>query len=285
MRRPLGRPTRRDSPSAEIPTDASRSGPVPLPDTIGLIHALPGRLFILSSALLVVILAVQFAVALPPLAEVFRKVVSAAFILSGVWLGGLILVRQLPRVLWKVRRKLILSYVFVGFVPVLLAAVFVFAGGWLFYNGVAAYMFHEGLSNLQDDVQQIVRTSAAELGRTPDLAQSALDRKYANLQAQYPALSLAVVRVTTDAPVAPARPDRPTGAPPKSPAAPGLGPLAHAGAWRHQAPPATVPDWVVTLHGFTGVVQTTSTAVDERTRRTTGPAYGTVFHPMKGNTY
>jgi sigma-B regulation protein RsbU (phosphoserine phosphatase) len=260
----LGRLTRTHSPSSDIATAASPSGPAPLSASLDLVHTLPGRLFLLSSALLLIVLAVQYVIELPPLAVVFRRVVSAAFILSGIWLGVLVLVRQLPRVLWRVRRKLILSYVFVGVVPVLLVAVFVFVGGWVFYTDIAAYMFLEGLTNLQDDVQQIVETSAGELGRTPGLAQSALDRKYANLQAQYPSLSLVVVAAPVDARVAPAGQDAHGAAPPKPPGVPRAAPQAIAGAWRHQPPLASVPAWVVTSGGFAGVLQTSGAALDER---------------------
>jgi serine phosphatase RsbU (regulator of sigma subunit) len=166
-----------------------------------------------------------------------------------------------------VRRKLILSYVFVGLVPVVLVAVFVFVGAWVFYSDIAAYMFHEGFRNLQDDVQQIVETSAAEIGRNSDLAQSALDRKYSNLKAQYPSLSMVVVPVAIDAPLAPA--GTATGAathtaPTASRSKPRQGPQAAAGAWRHQPPPVTVPSWLVTRGGFAGVVLTAGTALDER---------------------
>src|ERR1051326_983280 len=60
-------------------------------------------------------------------------------------------------------------------------------------------MFHEGFRNLQEDVQQIVETSAGEIGRAPAMAQADLERKYANLQSQYPTLSLALVRAPIDA--------------------------------------------------------------------------------------
>ena len=53
------------------------------------------------------------------------------------------------------RRKLILSYVFLGFVPVILVVAFALAASVVLYINVAAYVFHEGFGNLIDDVYQI----------------------------------------------------------------------------------------------------------------------------------
>src|SRR4051812_1933789 len=88
------------------------------------LDTLPGRLFLLSSSLLLVIIGAQFLVELPLFLVIFRRVVSIASILSGLWLAVVIIRRSWARFMWRVRRKLILSYLFFGLVPVFLISVF-----------------------------------------------------------------------------------------------------------------------------------------------------------------
>jgi serine phosphatase RsbU (regulator of sigma subunit) len=240
VRRLLGRLTRADSPSHDI---ASIPSGAPPPPPFSVVESLPGRLFILSSALLLVILAVQFVVTLPPIAVMFRRVVSVAFIFSGIWLAGLFVRRQWTRFIWRVRRKLILSYLFVGLVPVVLVTVLSAAAALVLYLFFAAFMFHQGMSTLRENITQIVDTSAVEFTRNAAAAESGLTRKVANLKEQYPALSMAVVRVP-----APSPPARAAAARPESFL------VASAGPWQHQPPPAAVPEWVSANGGFAGII-------------------------------
>jgi len=197
-----------------------------------LLRTLPGRLFLLSSGLLLALVITQQFLALPTLVEIFRKVVSLAFIASGLWLAGTAIARNRRRLLWRVRRKLILSYVFLGLFPVVLVVVFALAVAVVFYTDVSAYMFREGLSDLVDNVQQFAETSAIEIARSPATTELAIDRKVANLRSQFGELSMAVV------PIGKA----------------GGGGVIAAGTWQHAAVPAGVPSWVILARGFRGVV-------------------------------
>ena len=204
----------------------------PPPRQLNFHQTLPGRLFILSGALLLVLVVTQQFVTLPALIEIFRKVVSLAFIVSAIWLIVVGIARNRRRLLWRVRRKLILSYVFLGLFPVMLVGVFALFVAVLFYTDVAAYMFHQGFTDLSDNVRQFAETSAIEIGRTPGTTQSAIERKVANLNAQFSELSMAVVPVKTG---------------------PNAAIVVAAGPWQH-APVPTVPEWVVLARGFHGVV-------------------------------
>jgi len=220
----------------------------PPPADFAVLGTLPGRLFVLSSILLALLFVVRLFTPLPELLEIFRKVVSAAFFGSLAWLAVLAVVHNRRQLLWRVRRKLILSYVFLGVVPVVLVMAFALAGGWVLYINVAAYMFHDGFAAIREDIRQFAETSAVEVGRAPDNAGPALTRKYENLRAQYPLLSLAVVATTADA--------APAGG---SDAAADLTPLAASGPWRHDRPPRRLPPWLAGRSGvFTGVVPVAS---------------------------
>ncbi len=207
-----------------------------------LLESLPGRLLVLSSSLLVVLVALRQVVELPEILELFRRVVSLACLVALSWLGGVALVRRRRAFLWRVRRKLILSYVFLGLVPVALIAAFVLAGGVLLYMTVAQYVFHDGFNDLVEDVAQIAETAAIEISRSPGAAAPAIERKYENLAGQYRELSLAVLPIET-APASRAE----AGAPSPQP-------RVTAGAWRHMAPVPAVPPWVVGADGFAGTV-------------------------------
>lgn len=234
VRRLWGRPAGAPLASDDASAPARPPGMKPPPGRFGAVRTLPGRLFVLSGLLLLVLILVEHVVTLPLFLQIFRKVVSLGFIVATGWLGVLILARNWRLFLWRVRRKLILSYVFLGFVPVVLVVAFALAGGVIFYTNVAAYMFHEGFDDVVDNVQQIAETSAIEIGRNPEAAEAGLERKYANLAAQYPALSLAVV--------------------PTAGGGPGV---VAAGAWRHVAPPSSLPAWVTIARGFKGVLALT----------------------------
>jgi len=222
----------------------------PPPVEFAVLATLPGRLFVLSSILLALLFVVRLFAPLPELLEIFRKVVSAAFFGSLGWLAILAVIHNRRQLLWRVRQKLILSYVFLGVVPVVLVAAFALAGGWVLYINVAAYMFHDGFDEVREDIRQFAETSAVEIGRAPGSAGPALARKFENLKAQYPLLSLALVAA---APAAAPGSDGDAAAP--------QAPVTVSGPWRHDRPPAVAPAWLARRSGsFSGVVPLVSTA-------------------------
>jgi sigma-B regulation protein RsbU (phosphoserine phosphatase) len=199
-----------------------------------LLGSLPGRLLLLSSGLLITLATLRLVVELPEFLILLRQVVSLACGVALAWLGVAALVRHRRVLLWRVRRKLILSYVFLGLVPVALIAAFVLAGGVLLYMTVAQYVFRAGFADLVEDVEQIAETTTIEIGRTPGQAREVIERKYANLAGEYPELSLAVVPING------------------GPASTGV-PVV-AGAWRHVTSVSSVPAWVTAARGFAGAL-------------------------------
>lgn len=187
------------------------------------VRTLPGRVFLLSSVLLLILIVVRLFAPLPEFVELFRKVVRVAWFLSLAAVVYLVVSRSSGRFLWRVRQKLILSYVFLGFVPVLLVVTLALVGGMILYINVAAYMFLESFTDIGGDVQQMAETGAAEISRTPDATLQTITRKFLTSAQRYPALSIAVVSI--------ADPNRP--------------PVV-AGSWKHMpnGPPQQVPIWL-----------------------------------------
>lgn len=194
-------------------------------------RTLPGRLFLLTASLLVVLWAIQLASGLPPILDIFRKVTKAAFLVSVAWLAGRAFLQGRRQWLWAVRRKLILSYVFFGVFPVVLLGVFVVVLGEMAYLNIAGYLFHTGYESVLTDVSRIAETTVVEVGQDPDAAATVLDRRATNLRSVYPTVSIAAY----------------AGADHRL--------IASAGTWRHMAPPPALPAWVVDrARGFQGTL-------------------------------
>src|SRR5690349_23486947 len=67
--------------------------------------------------------------ALPISVELLRKIVALVFLISTGWVVGVAIARNRRWLLWRVRRKLLLSYLFLGVVPLVLVLAFALAGG------------------------------------------------------------------------------------------------------------------------------------------------------------
>ena len=154
------------------------------------------------------------------------------------------------RLLWRIRRKLILSYVFIGFVPVLLIAAFFLFGGLLMFLNVSSYLFKQGVEDLIAEAEVIADATVLELrGRsTGDEIPDLLARQVSGATQRLPGISMALVPVS--APTSSSR----------------LGATAlTAGPWRHVEPPMVLPAWV----GTDGVAALLAYRVGGVERRTT----------------
>ena len=91
----------------------------------------PGRLFLISAALKIIVALTRLAGEMPPFVQVLSSAATIGLIVSvGYFAWGLFKLVKL-RLLWRVRRKLILSYIFIGVVPSLLIVIFFMLGGVL----------------------------------------------------------------------------------------------------------------------------------------------------------
>ena len=163
-----------------------------------------------------------------------------AIIAGAVTLGYHLFVDVKRVVLWRVRRKLTLSYVFIGFVPVLLIITFFLITGVLLLNNVSAFIIHNRVAAMQREAQSLAEIAAAEVRNTEP---PSVDRVLARLQetaaATYPGIAY------TWAPAPQRCSDSPSpleGPPVARPILDGL------------TPPREVPPWIP-CRGFTGVVE------------------------------
>src|ERR1051326_2290730 len=70
--------------------------------------------------------------------------------------------------LWRVRRKLTLSYVFVGVVPIFLIVVFFLLCGLLLFFNVSSYLVQSRVEALVDETRFLAEATEIELAQAPD---------------------------------------------------------------------------------------------------------------------
>jgi hypothetical protein len=200
---------------ASLPAAA---GP-PLSAADVLFHSWPGRLFIISAAFKFIVAAFRLVGELPGTVSVLSSVATVGLLLSlsvFVWRMFVLMKRRL---LWRVRRKLILSYIFIGVVPALLIIIFFLLGGVLIFMNVSAYLFKDGYESIVDYVRLATEGAASEISRSPESAAQTLGRVHRNASKKYRVLSFVYIP------------------------APGGEPIA-IGPWEHAPPHSSVPAWL-----------------------------------------
>jgi serine phosphatase RsbU (regulator of sigma subunit) len=222
---------------------AAAGAPEPRADRLrrALVDGWPGRLIAAGGAIKVLLLlATWIAGPLPPVLEALDTAAALALAAGGgsFLAKGLAVARR--RLLWRVRRKLIISYIFIGVVPALLIGAFFVLGGILLFIHFSSYLVQERLHGLADRARWIAETTAVELPHTdsPDV-DLVLERRREAAAGDFAGVSLAVVPAD--------RPCEAAGLP-----APPLSLPRAAGPWRHIEPPDRVPAWIG-CGGFSGL--------------------------------
>src|SRR2546427_307653 len=135
----------------------------------GLVHALrytlPGRLIVVGVAIRLVILIIGAIAPLPMFLAVADTVAALAIAVGAVYFVVKLFIAAKRRLLWRVRRKLILSYIFVGFIPAILIVVFFLLGGFLLFYNLSSYLVQSRIRALGDEARFIARSTALEIQR------------------------------------------------------------------------------------------------------------------------
>ena len=178
----------------------------------------PGRLFLISAAVKLVVALWRVTGALPSVARVTS---SAATIGLGVAVGVFawrLFVQIKRRLLWRVRRKLILSYIFIGVIPALLILIFFLFAGSLVFMNVSAYLFKDGYDAIIEHARISAQAAATEIGRDPSTAGETIQRVHRIRASLYPDMSVAYL--------------------------PPAGERITAGRWARLPVPDVVPTWM-----------------------------------------
>jgi sigma-B regulation protein RsbU (phosphoserine phosphatase) len=175
----------------------------------------------------------------PALFNTLDTLGGLAILISALVIGYRVYVLARYRLLWRVRRKLILSYIFIGVVPVLLVAVFFTLGGLLFFFNVSAFMLRNHVESVVEGAQFLAQAAAPTLdgGSTVSQLTPGLATRQAAAAVRYPLVSYTLVPE-----------DRGCGDGSSAPA-----PRVVAGPWSHVEAPRAIPAWVPCT-GFAGLI-------------------------------
>jgi sigma-B regulation protein RsbU (phosphoserine phosphatase) len=226
------------SPARRRPAQSSLSAPDDGTRTARdlLLHSWPGRLFIIAAALKIAVAVLRLFGELPAVIRIVSTAATIGLAFSVLFFLTRLIFLVQRRLLWRVRRKLILSYIFIGVVPSLLILGFFLFGSWLVTGSVGAYLFRDGYDEVTRNVQLLSEAAAAEIGRVPATVQETVDRVQRNASAslRYPTLSMAFVPAANGAPIT-------------------RGPWEHLRGSAEKVP--SVPQWVRDRPtGFTGTI-------------------------------
>ena len=163
-----------------------------------------------------------------------RVIDSVGTTVIAVGLGYLLfrlLVTLQRRLLWRVRRKLVLSYLLIGFVPILLVGSFFLLSGTLLILTVSSSLVQRGLDEIVEDATTLAAMTAVDLEDTtgPRDLSAVLVRRLQGTERRYPGASIALVGragVPTPAPID-----------------------AIAGEWAHVPGPPSSPAWLARSGG------------------------------------
>ena len=231
-----------------------------------LLRTFPGRALILGAAIKIITWPLGLVITLPPAVDAIDMVGSLALLFAVAYGLTRLTVWAKRRLLWRVRRKLILSYVFVGVVPALLVITFFLLAGLIVAFNVSSYLVQSRIRNLTEQARFLAQTLQIEVQRSgsAEALVETLARRQSSTEIRYPFVSVAVVPVSgLQCKVEPAR----AVAVPK--ALPAPLPLK-AGTWGHLDPPTTLPKWIG-CDGFAGLLAYNApgkAAPDERQEQT-----------------
>ena len=209
-----------------------------------LLQRWPGRALIGGLALRLLVWLAELGVGETLVGRLLEITGSLAILVGGAVILAWLFQRVRTRVLWRVRERLIVSYLFIGVVPALLIAAFFLFGMGLLVVYVSAYLFKTGVTGVVADTQYIATAVADELDRGGSSVQAVLDRQVKRAGLRYPGLSIVVVPRQSDVRTRPAVAPAQTGREAS---------LIRAGAWAHLAALDRLPAWVAQA-GFADVV-------------------------------
>jgi len=166
---------------------------------------------------------------------------SVVWIVAAVWALWLLFRRARRRFEWRVRHKLVLSYIFAGVVPVLLAGAFALLVAQLLLLSLSSFLVRQHMMTLQVETQTLARAEVAALTRAPSRGVVLDSTTTTSIDTRYRWASMVVVPVAgLTCPAEQGRTSVRVG-------------RRRAGAWAHLEPPRALPAWV-TCAGFAGLV-------------------------------
>ena len=166
---------------ADNPTD---------PDSVRhiLFRTLPGRALVAGGAIRLLASLVQLAIGRSPAIDAVGTVGTLTLLAAIGYFAWRFIARAKRQLLWRVRRKLILSYIFVGLVPVLLAIIFFALCGVLLFMSISSYVVQTRLRSVTEQAQFLARSVAMDVsqGLSAGDLEDRLERKQHAFSTRFP---------------------------------------------------------------------------------------------------
>ncbi len=232
------------------------------PATRSFLTTWPGRLLVGGAAIRLCAWLLRAAGVHVAVFDAIGTLGSIAAIAGLVYLAYKGVIHGTRRLLWRVRRKLIVSYIFVGVVPVLLLVAFFLLSLLLVFFNVSSYLVARSIRSVSDDAKFLAETTATDLAKVGlREADAILEQRQRTIAQRYPNASVSLVptlpepcggsvltsgRDQTDE-------DASQPGEPATPAGPGRTTPIAVGPWTHLEPPKVLPSWV-SCSGFGGLI-------------------------------
>lgn len=233
-----------------LPASAPSPPPAPPRETLvsRALGTAAGRAIVLGALVLLASLPLRWLLGDSALPDILGAAGTLSLAAGAILLAYGLFVPVKRRLLWRVRRKLTLSYIFIGFVPALLIIAFFVTAGAFFFFGIGSYILQSGIATQVDHVRFLAQSAALDVQRAQSVfeAAGALDRRQASATARYPAVSYVIVPL-----------ERPCGTTGAAGADQVIAAPVSVGPWSHLAPPRHMPAWVP-CEGFAGLVMYTA---------------------------
>ena len=212
-----------------------------------LVRTWPGRAVLIGGAVKLASLLSRGVIGQVNAIEIIGSLGTLALLVGLAYFLARLVSLARQHLLWRVRRKLIISYIFVGLVPALLIVSFCLLCGFLLFGSVSQYVVTTRVRSAAEQAQFLARSCASELARlaSDSEVEAFLERKQATLASRYPEASLVLIPVAEGRSCPSAEPARPSVLRPSRPVV--------AGPWPHLEPPLQLPAWVPCA-GFGGLV-------------------------------
>ena len=157
--------------------------------------SISGRTLLVGGVIKLVAFALTLAFPDARALAVADTVADVLIVAAALTIGYFLFVDLKRLVLWRVRRRLTLSYIFIGFVPALLIITFFVLAVMLLFLNVSAYSVRMQMTAFQDQTKFLAQSAAVEIAgeATPVEIQRAVRTRFASAVLRYPLVSYAVV--------------------------------------------------------------------------------------------
>src|SRR5439155_2877238 len=131
-----------------------------------LLDTMPGRAIVIGLAIKIGVFLVGVAIGqVPAFFTVVDAVAGLAVAAGLVYFAFRVLALAKRRLLWRVRRKLIVSYMFIGFVPAFLLVAFSLLCAFLLFYNFSSYLVQSRLRALSEQARFLAQSTALEIQR------------------------------------------------------------------------------------------------------------------------